>query len=160
MEFLLSRKLPIKASWAKGAGSSRERITSRLVGKSIRSADCSEGLGTCTIRISTRCSKNSSSGKKRKSDEGLGSRRGAIKRCKFVDSQTDVAKVNRKNGSMDTGHICSTEEASANSLSGKDSEAYGNRIHFCLVVWPAGRPHQAYKSARELLEVFRDANAG
>lgn len=69
-----------------------------------------------------------------------------------------MADVGRENGSRDTGHI--QMEARANSPSGKDSEVYGNRIQCCLVVSPAGRPLQAYKLARELLEVFRDAIAG
>ena len=72
-----------------------------------------------------------------------------------------MADVGRKNVSRDTGHIHSPLlEARANSPSGKDSEVYGNRIHCCLLVSQAGRPHQAYKAARELLEVFRDAIAG
>lgn len=156
----MSRKLPIKASWANGAGSSRERTASSVVGKSVSSADCSEGLGTCTIEISTRSSKNSSSEQKRKRYEGLVSRRGETKRCKPIDSQPDVAKLDHEKGSADTGNIHSTEESRANSLMGNGSEVYGNRIHCCLVVSPAGRPLQAYKSARELLEAFRDAIAG
>lgn len=46
------------------------------------------------------------------------------------------------------------------SLAGRESETYGNRIHTCLITSPAGRPLHSYKSVRELLEAFRDAIAG
>jgi hypothetical protein len=58
-----------------------------------------------------------------------------------------------------TGHH-SIQEAEPDSLAGCESETYGNRIHCCLVVSPAGRPLHVYESVRELLEALRDVIAG
>lgn len=68
-----------------------------------------------------------------------------------------MAQVKHENGSIETEHIQSIEEAHGNSLRGKESEAHGNRIHFCLLV---SRPLRAYKPAKELLEPPRDAIFG
>jgi hypothetical protein len=48
----------------------------------------------------------------------------------------------------------------SDSLAGQESKTYGNRVHCCLVVSPAGRPLHAYRSVRELSEALRDAIAG
>jgi len=102
----------------------------------------------------------SSSGQKRKRDEGFVTGHGEIKRSKSDDSQTDVTNHNTEGYESNTHIVHSVEEAEADSLAGQESEAYGNRIHCCLVVSPAGRPLKAYTSVRELLEALRDAIAG
>jgi serine/threonine protein kinase len=40
------------------------------------------------------------------------------------------------------------------------SETYGNRVSYCLVTSPAGRPLHEYYSVRELLEVLSEAIRG
>ncbi|KAG0131312.1 hypothetical protein HOY82DRAFT_578732 [Tuber indicum] len=45
----------------------------------------------------------------------------------------------------------------ADSLTDCESETYGNRVNYSLVTSPARRPLREYQSARELLEVLRDA---
>jgi serine/threonine protein kinase len=56
--------------------------------------------------------------------------------------------------------VDSIQEAGADSLTGCESETYGNRVNYCLVTSPAGRPLHEYQSARELLEALRDAIRG
>ena len=56
-------------------------------------------------------------------------------------------------------NVHSVEKPETDSLAGCGSEAYGNRIHCCFVVSPAGRPLHAYRSVRELLEALGDAIA-
>jgi serine/threonine protein kinase len=56
----------------------------------------------------------------------------------------------------DTTSHHSIQEAEPDSLAGCESETYGNRIHCCLVVSPAGQPLHAYRSVEELLKALRD----
>jgi hypothetical protein len=65
-----------------------------------------------------------------------------------------------KEHELDNFNVHSIEEPEADSLAGCESETYGNRIHCCMVVSPAGRPLHAYRSVKELLEALRDAIAG
>jgi serine/threonine protein kinase len=58
-----------------------------------------------------------------------------------------------------TGHH-SIQEDEPDSLAGCKCETYGNRIHCCLVVSPAGRPLHAYRSVGELLEALRNTIRG
>ncbi|KAL5318088.1 hypothetical protein ACEPPN_015192 [Leptodophora sp. 'Broadleaf-Isolate-01'] len=154
MEFGAQRKLSSKAFWV-DSGTESSRASRSLRGRSKSSVGRLTGLG-----ISTSSTPISSSGQKRKRDEGLVNGRGGIKRSKSDDSQTDVVDHNTKGYESSTHDVHSVEEAEADSLAGQESEAYGNRIHCCLVVSPAGRPLHAYASVRELLEALRDAIAG
>jgi hypothetical protein len=52
------------------------------------------------------------------------------------------------------------QEAGADSLTDCESETYGNRVNYCLVTSPAGRPLYKYRSVRELLEALCDAIRG
>jgi hypothetical protein len=70
------------------------------------------------------------------------------------------AEPGMKEHGLDNFNVNSIEEPEVDSLAGCESEAYGNRIHCCLVVSPAGRPLHAYRSVRELLEALRDAIVG
>jgi hypothetical protein len=98
----------------------------------------------------------SSSGQKRKRDEGFIDGCGGMKRSKSDDSHTVDVDTDVRKYEPDTGNIHSVEEAEADSLAGRESEAYGNCIHCCLVVSPAGRLLHSYRSSRELLEALRD----
>lgn len=140
-------------------GSSQEQRTNGPGESKIR-LDCSKNFGTYSIGNSTDYSEISSSKQKRKSCEELVSQRRATKGSKSVDSQTDVAQVKLKDGSIENGLIQSIGEARGNSQRGKDSETYGNRIQYCLVISPAGRPLRAYKVVKELLEPLGDAIFG
>ena len=57
-------------------------------------------------------------------------------------------------------NVHSTQEAGADSLTGYESETYGNRVNYCLVTSPAGRLIHEYQSVRELLEALHDAIRG
>jgi hypothetical protein len=150
MEFGVSRKLSSKASWVDiSAESSRVSSTRSL---RVRSRSSVGRLtGSTTI---------SSSGQKRKRDEEFIDGSGGRKRFKSGDSGTDVANVQVKERDPDIANIYSVEEAETDSLAGMECETYGNRIHCCLVVSPAGRPLHAYRSVKELLEALRDAILG
>jgi len=114
------------------------------------------GLGITTSSTSI------SSGQKRKRDERFAPETSAIKRSGSDDSQVVAANAEPdvKENELDNFNLHSIEEPEADSLAGCESETYGNRIHCCLVVSPAGRPLHAYRSVRELLEALRDAVAG
>lgn len=157
MKFPAPWMLLSKASWVNsGAESSRASKTS-LRGRSRSGIGRLTGLGISTSRPTI-----SSSGQKRKREEGFVDGCGGMKRSKSDDSQTAVAGVNVdvKETELDTGDIYSVEEPEADSLAGRESEGYGNRIHCCLVVSPAGRPLHVYMSVRELLEALRGAVVG
>ncbi|KAG9245612.1 hypothetical protein BJ878DRAFT_533795 [Calycina marina] len=123
----------------------------------------------------------SSSGQKRKRDERLdgGSR---LKRSKSDDTHASATNVRKEDQLVAIGApsiqetvvdsladcrnewqrntVDSIQEAGADSLTDCDSETYGNRVHYCLVTSPAGRPLHDYQSVRELLEALRDAIRG
>jgi hypothetical protein len=158
MKFGARRKLSSKSFWVdSGAESSQGSRTRSHIGRSKSSIGRLTGRG-----ISTSSTTISSSGQKRQNDEGFVDRRGRIKRSKSGDSQTDVAKVDAdvQVHVPYTGDVRRVEEAEADSLAGQESETYGNRVHCCLVISPAGRPLHAYRSVRELLEALRDAIGG
>jgi hypothetical protein len=111
--------------------------------------DLGIGIGITTM---------SSSGRKRKKDEGHDG--GVIKRSKLADSHSDVVHTDVEERKSDIGDEHSIKVAKTNSLVGCDSETYSNRVHCCLVSSLAGRPLREYRSIRELLKVFRDAIKG
>ena len=157
MEFGIPRKLSRKASWVdSGVGSSRALSRMRsLRGRSRSSKGRLVGLG-----ISTSSTTISLSGQKRKRDGFVG-RSGGMKRSKSGDSRTDVEiATDAENGDPGSINLHSIQESEPDSLAGCGSETYGNRIHCCLVVSPAGRPLHAYRSTKELLEALRDAVRG
>jgi hypothetical protein len=127
-------------------------------------------------------SATTSSGQKRKRDERL-DRGSRLKRSRSDSSHASGTNVRVTEGELDVigAHIiqetvvdsladCRNEwqrnnvdniqEAGADSLTDCESETYGNRVHYCLVTLPAGRPLYEYQSVRELLEVLRDAIQG
>jgi hypothetical protein len=127
-------------------------------------------------------SATTSSRQKRKGDERLdeGSR---LKRSKSDGSHASATNVHIKEGELDIigtysiqetvvdsladcrnkwqrNNADSIQEAGADNLTGYESEMYGNRVNYCLVTSPAGRPLHKYQSVRELLEALRDAIRG
>jgi hypothetical protein len=149
MEFGQPQKPSNKASWVDtGTESSRanSRTRSRLRGRSRSSVGRLTGLG-----ITTSSTPVSSSGQKRKRVERSAPESGAMKRSKSDDSQMVAAnpEPDVKEHEQDISNVQSIEEPEADSLAGRESETYGNRIHTCLI-----------KSVKELLEAFRDAIAG
>jgi hypothetical protein len=124
----------------------------------------------------------SSSGQKRKRDERL-DRGSKLKRSKSDGSHAGATNVRIKEGEPDAigaysiqetvvdslancrnewqrNNVDSIQEAGADSLTDCESETYGNRVNYCLVTLPAGRPLYEYQSVRELLEALRDAIRG
>ncbi|KAJ8102674.1 hypothetical protein POJ06DRAFT_280030 [Lipomyces tetrasporus] len=93
-----------------------------------------------SLGVRTSSTSNSSAGQKRKRDEGSATEGGTMKRSKSNDSQREHGRG--------ASTVQSIEEPEDDSLAGRDSEAYGNRIHICLVT-----------SVRGLLEAIRDAVA-
>ncbi|PQE24972.1 serine threonine- kinase Sgk2 protein [Rutstroemia sp. NJR-2017a BVV2] len=175
MKFGRPRKLSSKASWVDGSPeSSRAYSKSSLRGRSGSSANRLIGLG---IGAST-----SSSGKKRKRNERFdpGSR---LKRSKSDGSHASGTNVRIKERESDAigahsiqetvvdslahcrnkwqrNNIDCIQEAEVDSFTDCESETYDNRVNYCLVTSPAGRPLREYHSVRELLEVLRDAIRG
>jgi serine/threonine protein kinase len=72
----------------------------------------------------------------------------------MVDSPADCRNEWQRN------NVDSIQEPGADSLMDCESETYGNRVSYCLVTSPAGRPLHEYQSVRELLEALRDAIRG
>ncbi|XMA13633.1 hypothetical protein WAI453_006424 [Rhynchosporium graminicola] len=177
MKFRTPRKPSSKASWVDhSAESSWAYSKTSLRGRSGSSVAHLVGLG-----IGAGSATTSSSGQKRKRDERLdGSNR--LKRSKsdgsyasatnvciedqldaidapsiqetMVDSLADCRNEWQRNNAD------SIQEAGADSLTDCESETYGNRVHYCLVTSPSGRPLHKYQSIRELLEALRDAIRG
>jgi hypothetical protein len=178
MKFGTPRKLSSKASWVDGSPeSSRVYSKTSLRGRSGSGATHLMGLGIGASSATT-----SSSGQKRKRDERLngGSR---LKRSKSDGSHGSGTNMRIKEGELDVigahsiqetvvdsladcrnewqrNNVDSIQEAGADSLTDCESETYGNRVHYCLVTSPAGRPLHEYQSVRELLEALRDAIRG
>lgn len=178
MKFGTPRKLSSKAFWVDNSPeSSRVYSKTSLGGRSESGATHLMGLG-----ISASSATTSSSGQKRKRDERLngGSR---LKRSKSDGSHTSGKDVRIKEGELDAigayriqetvvdsladcrnewqrNNVDSIQEAGADSLTDCESETYGNRVNYCLVTSPAGRPLREYQSVRELLEALRDAIRG
>ncbi len=178
MKFGTPRKLSSKASWVDGSPeSSRAYSKTSLRGRSGSGATHLMGLGIGVSSATT-----SSSGQKRKRDERLdgGSR---LKRSKSDGSHASGTNVRIKEGELDAigahsiqetvvdslancrnkwqrNNVDSIQEAGADSLTDCESETYGNRVNYCLVTSPAGRPLYKYQSVRELLEALRDAIGG
>ncbi|PQE09263.1 serine threonine- kinase Sgk2 protein [Rutstroemia sp. NJR-2017a BBW] len=175
MKFGRPRKLSSKASWVDGSPeSSRAYSKSSLRGRSESSSNRFKGLG---IGAST-----SSSGKKRKRNERLdpGSR---LKRSKSDGSYASGTNVRIKEREPDAigaysiqetvvdslahcrnewqrNNVDCIQEAGVDSFTDYESEMYDNRVNYCLVTSPAGRPLREYHSVSELLEVLRDAIRG
>ncbi len=79
----------------------------------------------------------SSSGQKRKRDEGVVDGSGGMKRSKSRDGRTDVEiATGAEKDEPDTSRLHSIQEPEPepDSLAGYESDTYGNRIHCCLVV--------------------------
>lgn len=139
MKFGPPRKLSSKASWVDGSvESSWAYSRTRSLRRSRSSAARLMGLG-----ISTSSATISSSGQKRKRDEAFVDGNSG-KRSRSIDIRSNVVDVEitvdtKKREPDTTGHY-SIQEAEPDSLAGCESETYGNRIHYCLVVSPADLP--------------------
>ncbi|THV43834.1 hypothetical protein BGAL_0875g00010 [Botrytis galanthina] len=173
MKFGRPRTLSSKASWVDSSPeSSRVYSKKGLIGKLVSSSNHLIGLG---IGTST-----SSSGQKRKRNERLDQ---GLKRSKFDGSHTSETNVSIKEGELDAigahsiqenvvdslahcrnewqrNNVNCIQEAEVDSFTDYECETYSNRVHYCLVTSPAGRPLHEYQSVRELLEVLRDAIQG
>ncbi|TAQ84872.1 hypothetical protein B7494_g6812 [Chlorociboria aeruginascens] len=101
-----------------------------------------------------------SSGQKRKlEDERPAVETSSSKKSKSGDSQS-LSRLVDKDAKKDESHKSNTHGHGIQESEVDNDETYGNRIHCCLVVSPAGRPLSSYKSITELLETFRDAIKG
>ncbi|TVY91075.1 hypothetical protein LAWI1_G002838 [Lachnellula willkommii] len=137
----------IKAIVNSSAESSRAYSRIRSLRRSRSSAACLTSMG-----ISTSSTTISSSRQKRKRDgEFVDGKSG--KRSRSIESRSNVADV-------EITVDAEKREPDTTGLAGCESETYGNRIHYCLVVSLAGRPLHAYRLVGELLEALRDAIRG
>ena len=151
MRFEDPRKLLRKASWVNGSESSRTSRTRSLPSRTkslIKTRSKSSRGRVLGLGISTATTLVSSSERKRKLEDDTHSNN-SVKRSRSGGSRASVA-----DGKIITAEGYSIEDADADSLAGVQSKAFGNRIHCCLVVSPAGRPLHAYSSVIELLVVF------
>ncbi|TEY37182.1 hypothetical protein BOTCAL_0526g00030 [Botryotinia calthae] len=158
LKFGAPRKLSSKASWV---GNSVECSSvysrTRSLRRSRSSAAHLIGMEGSTSGTTA------SSGQKRKRD-GVVDDENVGKRNRSINSRSSVANVENavdtENHELETAGQYSIEEAKPDSLGGCGSETYGNRIHCCLVVFPAGRPLHSYRSVKELLGALHDAIRG
>ncbi|KAF7858906.1 hypothetical protein EAF04_008947 [Stromatinia cepivora] len=150
MKFGALEKPSGKASWLESLESNRHPSRKSLFYKSKSKPSTDRSIGR---RISTSTTQVSS-GQKRKRDEGYDARHDRMKRSKSDDGEITEGHEDKS----DMHH--SIEEAEVDSLVGQETEAYGNRIHYCIVTLGAGRPLHTYRSVKELLVVFRDAIVG
>jgi Fungal protein kinase len=147
MKFGTPRKLSSRASWVDGSSVEFSQAYSRARSlRRSRSSAARPGIRTSPSR------------QKRKRDEE--SVDGSGKRSRSIESRSNVeiTEDTERRELGTTGH--SVQEAEPARVSGCESETYGNRIHYCLVVSPAGQPLHAYRSVGELLEALRDAIRG
>lgn len=156
LEFGAPRKLSRKATLV-DCSTECSPVYSRT--RSLRRTKGSAACSTGPI-ISTSGTTTSSSGQKRKRDELVfGNSSG--KRSKSVKSRLSVANVETTVGAekpeLGTTAHHSIQETRLDSLAGCKSETYGNRIHCCLLVSPAGRPLHSYQSVKQLLGALLDA---
>ncbi|TGO43961.1 hypothetical protein BCON_0689g00010 [Botryotinia convoluta] len=175
MKFGRPRKLSSKASWVDGSPeSSRAYSKSSLKGRLGSSSNRLKGLGNSV--------NTSSSGKKRKRKERFdpGSK---LKRSESDGSHASRTNVRIKEGELDAigahsiqetavdslahcrnewqrNNVDCIQEAGVDSFTDCESETYDNRVNYCLVTSPAGRPLCEYQSVKELLEALRDAIRG
>lgn len=157
MKFGMPRRLWSKGYWVDdGTESSRTSRTKSVTSRSKSTMDRLTDLGIGTSSIT-----KLSSRQKRKRDEGSVDENGGVKRSRLRDGRAHVeVATNAENEDPDTTDLPSIQEPEIDSLVGFENETYGNRIHYCLVVSPAGRPLHAYRSTKELLEALRDAIKG
>jgi len=175
MKFGRPRKLSSKASWVDGSPEScRAYSKSSLRGRSASSSNRLKGLGIGTSTSSSR--------KKRKRNERFDPR-SRLKRSKSDGShasgtnmrieerepdaigahsiqETVVDSLAHCRNEWQRNNIDCIQEAEVDSFTDYESEAYDNRVNYCLVTSPAGRPLRKYHSVRELLEMLRDAIRG
>ncbi|KAM3065102.1 hypothetical protein ACMFMF_011409 [Clarireedia jacksonii] len=81
----------------------------------------------------------------------------------FSSARKDSSGVWRAAGIIGGGqwnNVDCIQEAGVDSFTDYESETYDNRINYCLVTSPAGRPLCKYYSVRELLEVLYNAIRG
>jgi hypothetical protein len=163
MEFGAPWKLSTKASWV-DTGTKSSRANSRTGSRTRSSAlgRSRTSVGSFAAVQINRSTSILSPGQKRKQADRSTSAPGAVKRSRLNNSQvvTENVEADAKEHELSHLNVHSLEESEADSLAGCESESYGNRIHCCLVVSPAGRPLQAYRSVKELLEALRDAIVG
>jgi hypothetical protein len=177
MKFGLPRTLSKKALWVDSSPESSRRYSKiSFSGRSGSNAAHLTGQG---IGVGS----SSRTGQKRKGDERLdeGSR---LKRFKSDDSHASATSVPKEDqldvidapsiqetvvdsladcrNEWERNNVDSIQEAGAgaDSLTEFESETYDNRVNYCLVTSPAGRPLHEYQSVRELLETLRDAIQG
>jgi len=131
------RKLSSKASWVDDSmESSRAYSRTRNLRRSRSSAARLTGLGISTSSTTISFSRQ----KKTRDEEFVDGNSG--KRSRSIESRSNMADVeitmDAEKREPDTTDLHSIQEAEPDSLAGCESETYGNRIHSCLVVSPAG----------------------
>ncbi|KAJ8067034.1 hypothetical protein OCU04_004414 [Sclerotinia nivalis] len=175
MKFGTPRKLSSKAFWVDSSPEfSRAYSKTSLKGRSKSSTNHLIGLGIGTG--------TSSFGQKRKRSERL-DRGSRLKRSKSDGSHTSGTNVRIKEGELNAigaysiqetmvdslahcrnewqrNNVNCIQEAEIDSFTDYECEMYDNRVNYCLVTSPAGRPLCEYQSVKELLEVLRDAIQG
>ena len=83
-----------------------------------------------------------------------------MKKSASGEGQTNVANMFGKEYAFVQADDRSVEEAASDSLGGRRTETFGNRVNCSVVATPAGRPLQRYNSVTELLKALHDVIAG
>ncbi|CZS92412.1 uncharacterized protein RAG0_02864 [Rhynchosporium agropyri] len=175
MNFGTPQKLSIRSSWVGDSAESSQAYSKKMgfTGSSMTPLSGLASSGSTTSSLS---------GVKRKGDErSNGSHKpkrsksnGSLASASNVHNEDPLDPIMNAPSIQETLHdslagcrrdwerrnVDSMQEAEAASLTDCESETYGNRIHYCLVTSPAGRPLREHQSVKELLEALRDAIRG
>ncbi|KAE8354714.1 hypothetical protein BDV28DRAFT_73102 [Aspergillus coremiiformis] len=119
---------------------------SRTSGRSSQRGSRSRGMGRLGGRQAEINHSLSRSASRKRQGDGLVA--GRPKRPRSIDSSPLTSR--------EAETAPTTARSVVDSLAGQDSETYGNRVHCCLVISPAGHPLSSFTSDTELLIVIRD----
>ena len=148
LSFRKPRKNSRGSAWLDGPASERSQsqpsANGSVTGKLKKSASLSRGLGISSISVAT-----SSSSRKRKRDQG-DQESSNTKRSRSSEDETEATEP-------EMIPYVNAQEAQPDSLMSDADEPYGDRAHCCLVVSPAGRPLDDFRSIKEFLQALRDA---
>jgi hypothetical protein len=170
MKFGTPRRLSSKASWVDSNPESSQ-VYSKLSHGRLRSTTHLMAPGSGASR------KSSSSGQKRKRDERLDeTRTSRLKISESEGTRTGATTVRLKEGESVANGAHSIQETVVDSLANGrnelqcyvdtesltecENDTYDNRVNYCLVTSPAGRPLHSCQSITEFLEALRDAIRG
>ena len=154
MNFAEPWKLSSKALWVYSPMTSSRANSRTRSNLQLRSRASIGRIGS--LEVPTSSASSSSARQKRTRDEGSATK-GGTERSKSNNTQAIITDPDPKEHRHVASDLRSIQETEDDSLVRRETEEYGNRIHILLVTSPARRLLYLFTSARELLEVIRDA---